>query len=127
MSTSFLCRDLVHFPQWPRVFNKSHNELHEYFRIILIFVKTYKNYSSCRSLTSPYLCDVISHKFIDSPSKGPQGAYAYTIWAFITIVLLNNLINKKNCWDVLIWVTGHCNRAAVSRNRYGVEQTVDNS
>jgi hypothetical protein len=26
---------------------------------------------------------------------------------------------------VLIWVTGHCNRAAVSRNRYGVEKTVD--
>jgi hypothetical protein len=38
---------------------------------------------------------------------------------------LNNLINKKNCWDVLIWVTGHCNWAAVSRNRYGVEKTVD--
>jgi hypothetical protein len=27
--------------------------------------------------------------------------------------------------NVLIWVTGHCNRAAVSRNRYGVEKTVD--
>ena len=27
--------------------------------------------------------------------------------------------------DVLIWVTGHCNRAAISRNRYGVEKTVD--
>jgi hypothetical protein len=26
---------------------------------------------------------------------------------------------------VLIWVTGHSNRAAVSRNRYGVEKTVD--
>ena len=26
---------------------------------------------------------------------------------------------------MLIWVTGHCNRAAVSRNRYGVEKTVD--
>jgi hypothetical protein len=38
---------------------------------------------------------------------------------------LNNLINKKNCWDVLIWVTGHCNRAAVSRNGYGLEKTVD--
>jgi hypothetical protein len=24
-------------------------------------------------------CVVISHKFIDSPIKGPQGAYAYTI------------------------------------------------
>jgi hypothetical protein len=24
-----------------------------------------------------------------------------------------------------MWVTGHCNRAAVSRNRYGVEKTVD--
>jgi hypothetical protein len=26
---------------------------------------------------------------------------------------------------VLKWVTGHCNRAAVSSNRYGVEKTVD--
>jgi hypothetical protein len=26
---------------------------------------------------------------------------------------------------LLIWVTGHCNRAAISRNRYGVEKTVD--
>ena len=32
---------------------------------------------------------------------------------------------EKNCSNVLIWVTGHCNRAAVSRNRYGVEKTVD--
>ena len=24
-----------------------------------------------------------------------------------------------------MWVTGHCNWADVSRNRYGVEQTVD--
>ena len=23
------------------------------------------------------------------------------------------------------WVTGHCNRAAVSRNRYGIEKNVD--
>jgi hypothetical protein len=40
------------------------------------------------------------------------------------VCYLNNLI-KKNCWDALIWVTGHYNRAAVSRNRYGVEKTVD--
>ena len=26
---------------------------------------------------------------------------------------------------MLIWVTGHCNWEAVSRNRYGVEKTVD--
>ena len=26
---------------------------------------------------------------------------------------------------MLKWVTGHCNRADVSRNRYGVEKTVD--
>ena len=32
---------------------------------------------------------------------------------------------EKNCWNVLKWVTGHCYRAAVSRNRYGVEKTVD--
>jgi hypothetical protein len=31
----------------------------------------------------------------------------------------------KNWWNALIWVTGHCNRTAVSRNRYGVEKTVD--
>ena len=24
-----------------------------------------------------------------------------------------------------MWVTGHCNRAAVSRNRHGVEKIVD--
>ena len=24
-----------------------------------------------------------------------------------------------------MWVTGHCNRAVVSRNRYGVRKTVD--
>jgi hypothetical protein len=37
-------------------------------------------------------------------------------------VLLNNIIKKKlvECAKV-----GHCNRAAVSRNRYGVEKTVD--
>jgi hypothetical protein len=34
--------------------------------------------------------------------------------------LLNNIIKNE-----LIWVTGHCNRAAVSSNRYGVEKTVD--
>jgi hypothetical protein len=39
--------------------------------------------------------------------------------------LLNNIIKKKNWWNELIWVTGHCNRAAVSSNRYGVEKTVD--
>ena len=35
---------------------------------------------------------------------------------------LNNLIKKKllGCANL-----GHCNRAAVSRNRYGVEKTVD--
>jgi hypothetical protein len=42
-----------------------------------------------------------------------------------TSLLLNNIIKKKNCWNVLIWVTDHCNWAAVSRNRYGVEKTVD--
>jgi hypothetical protein len=31
----------------------------------------------------------------------------------------------KKLVNALIWVTGHCNRAAVSRNRYGVEKTVD--
>jgi hypothetical protein len=39
---------------------------------------------------------------------------------------LSNIIKKKNWWNMLKWVTrGHCNRAAVSRNRYGVEKTVD--
>ena len=41
-----------------------------------------------------------------------------------SLYCLNNLIKKK-CWDELIWVTGHCNRAAVSRNKYDVEKTVD--
>jgi hypothetical protein len=43
----------------------------------------------------------------------------------MAIYLIKQPYYKKNCWDVLIWVTGHCNRAAVSRNRYGVEKTVD--
>jgi hypothetical protein len=43
---------------------------------------------------------------------------------YMFLCLLNDII-KKNWWDVLIWVTGHCNRAAVSRNRYGVDKTVD--
>jgi hypothetical protein len=34
-------------------------------------------------------------------------------------------LQQKNWWNELIWVTAHCNRAAVSRNRYGVEKTVD--
>ena len=42
----------------------------------------------------------------------------------VSILYLNNII-KKNWWEALIWVTGHCNRAAVSRNKYGVEKTVD--
>jgi hypothetical protein len=40
------------------------------------------------------------------------------------IYFLNNIF-RKNWWNALIWVTGHCNREAVSRNRYGVEKTVD--
>ena len=39
--------------------------------------------------------------------------------------LIKQPYSEKNCWDLLIWVMGHCNRAAVSRNRYGVEKTVD--
>jgi hypothetical protein len=39
-------------------------------------------------------------------------------------IYLINII-KKNWWNELFWVTGHCNPAAVSRNRYGVEQTVN--
>ena len=34
-------------------------------------------------------------------------------------------IPLENWWNELIWVTGHCNRAAESRNRYGVEEIVD--
>ena len=37
--------------------------------------------------------------------------------------LLNNIMKKLV--ERAKWVTGHCNRAAVSRNRYGVEKTVD--
>jgi hypothetical protein len=36
--------------------------------------------------------------------------------------LLNNIIKKKLVERAKV---GHCNRAAVSRNRYGVEKTVD--
>jgi hypothetical protein len=38
--------------------------------------------------------------------------------------LLNNIIKKKLLERAYL-VTGHCNRAAVSRNRYGVEKNVD--
>ena len=41
------------------------------------------------------------------------------------LLLFKQHYKEKNWWNVLIWVTGHCNRAAVSRNRYGVEKTVD--
>jgi hypothetical protein len=37
----------------------------------------------------------------------------------------NVLLHDQDIANVLIWVTSHCNRAAVSRNRYGVEKTVD--
>jgi hypothetical protein len=39
-------------------------------------------------------------------------------------LLLNNIIKKKLVERVKVG-HGHCNRAAVSRNRYGVEKTVD--
>ena len=41
---------------------------------------------------------------------------------FAPSVVIKQPYSEKNCWDLLIWVTGHCNRAAVSRNRYGVER-----
>jgi hypothetical protein len=41
-------------------------------------------------------------------------------------ILLNNIIKKKMMERAnLGHGSGHCNRAAVSRNRYGVEKTVD--
>ena len=40
-------------------------------------------------------------------------------------IFIKQPYSEKNCWNLLIWVTGHCNGAAVSRNRYGVEKTVD--
>jgi hypothetical protein len=52
----------------------------------------------------------------------------------ISVVLYGGIVVKKEFKElqnykkeqqVLIWVTGHCNRAAVSRNRYGVEKNVD--
>ena len=39
--------------------------------------------------------------------------------------VIKKTLFRKNCWNVLKWVTGHCNRVAVSRNRYSVEKTVD--
>ena len=47
------------------------------------------------------------------------------VYFFIDDRLFKQPYLTKNCRDVLFWVTGHCNRAAVSRNRYGVEKTVD--
>jgi hypothetical protein len=47
----------------------------------------------------------------------------YTIYKFYLLFL--PILLRKNWWNVLKWVTGHCIRAAVSRNRYGVEKTVD--
>ena len=41
------------------------------------------------------------------------------------IIIFKQPYSEKTACDLLIWVTGHCNRAAVSRNRYGVEKTVD--
>ena len=43
----------------------------------------------------------------------------------MVLIFLKTTLLRKNWWNGLIWVTGHCNRAAVSRNRYGVEKTVD--
>jgi hypothetical protein len=40
----------------------------------------------------------------------------------LPLVFLNNIIKKNLVKRAHL---GHCNRAAVSRNRYGVEQTVD--
>jgi hypothetical protein len=47
------------------------------------------------------------------------------LFFLLEIIIIKQTLLRKNCWDMLIWVTGHCNRAAVSRNRYGVEKTVD--
>jgi hypothetical protein len=41
-----------------------------------------------------------------------------TISFLRTFFVIKQPYSEKNCWDLLIWVTGHCNRAAVSRNRY---------
>jgi hypothetical protein len=61
-----------------------------------------------------------------SDLRVPDAGYSRnTSCAPILICMFLNNIIKKNCWNELIWVTGHCNRAAVSRNRYGVEKTVD--
>jgi hypothetical protein len=53
--------------------------------------------------------------------------YFMSINSFFNTVSVSryNTLFRKNCWNVLKWVTGHCNRAAVSRNRYGVKKTVD--
>jgi hypothetical protein len=37
---------------------------------------------------------------------------------FAPSVVIKQPYSEKNCWVLLIWVTGHCNRAAVSRNRW---------
>jgi hypothetical protein len=42
-------------------------------------------------------------------------------WFCLSYFLKTNI----KLYYVLKWVTGHCNRAAVSRNRYGVNKTID--
>ena len=59
------------------------------------------------------LCDLVTN------------AQPYTVSSLIYITLFKQHYYENNWWNMLIWVTGHCNRAAVSRNRYGVEKTVD--
>jgi len=44
------------------------------------------------------------------------------LYYIITLLLLNNIIKNKMLERAKV---GHCNRVAVSRNRYGVEKTVD--
>ena len=59
----------------------------------------------------------IYSQYITDNSTWPGNAWTVRL-------LIKQPYSEKTCCDLLIWVTGHCNRAAVSRNRYGVEKTV---
>jgi hypothetical protein len=82
---------------------------------------TFRGYRILFAIRNPYINRFTNHFSIHSYPSYPQKV----VHGSSKKDSLNNLINKKNCWDVLIWVTGHCNRVAVSRNRCGVEKTVD--
>ena len=68
-----------------------------------------------RKLVYKFIKNIFEYKRIIKIST-----FHFTI--LITCLSLNNIIKNKLLGRANL---GHCNRAAVSRNRYGVEKTVD--